>query len=159
MVLNRKNILNIIEAVILAALIIFIVVMLTSNSSKDVSMDEIKAALSTQTGVSELIEKDSSGTNTAFGMVPLEYLYYASNEIMDVRELLVVKTSDDDEMEQIESAVASHLQTQIDNFTGYGAEQVDLLEHAIYGQKGDYYFYAVGANAQEWQDAFYKLIG
>ena len=157
--LNRKNILNIIEAVVLAVLVIFIVVMLTSNSSKDISMDKIKENMSAQTDVAELIEKDSAGTNTVFGMVPSEYLYYASNAIMDVRELFIAKTSDDDEMEQIENAVTMRIETQIDNFTGYGAEQVDMLEHAVYGQKGDYYFYAVGENAQEWQDAFYKLIG
>ncbi len=157
--LNRKNILNIIEAVVLAALVIFIVVMLTSNSSKDVSMDKIKETMSVQEGISELVEKDSSGTNSAFGMIPSEYLYYASNAIMDVRELFIAKTSNDEEMELIENAVASRLQTQIENFTGYGADQVALLEQAIYGQKGDYYFYAVGENAQEWQDAFYKLVG
>ncbi len=157
--LNRKNILNIIEAIVLAILVIFIVVMLTSNSSKDIAMDKIKETMSAQTGISELIEKDSAGTNTAFGMIPSEYLYYASNAIMDVRELFVAKTSDDEEMEQIENAVAGRLQTQIENFTGYGADQVALLEQAVYGQKGDYYFYAVGENAQEWQEAFYKLIG
>ncbi len=157
--LNRKNILNIIEAVVLAALVIFIVVMLTSNSSKDVSIDKIKETMSVQEGISELVEKDSSGTNSAFGMIPSEYLYYASNAIMDVRELFIAKTSNDEEMELIENAVASRLQTQIENFTGYGADQVALLEQAIYGQKGDYYFYAVGENAQEWQDAFYKLVG
>lgn len=157
--LNKKNILNIIESIVLGILVIFIVVMLTSNSSKDISMDKIKETMYAQAGISELIEKDAAGTNTAFGMIPSEYLYYASNAIMDVRELFVAKTSDDEEMEQIENAVAGRLQTQIENFTGYGADQVALLEQAVYGQKGDYYFYAVGENAQEWQEAFYKLIG
>ena len=156
---NKKRLLNIIELLVIAALAAFLIIMLTAGSSREVPMDSIRQHMEAQQGIEALLQKSDSAVNSAFGFVPSAYVYYRSDNVMDVSELLIVHTSDDLEMEKLENAVSGHLETQIDNYTGYGTNQVDLLEHAIMAEKGSYYFFAVGEQAEEWQDAFLKLIG
>ena len=156
---NRKLILNAAEGLVLVGLIIFIISMLSSGSSKNLPITQIQTEMLQQEGMADLVQKDDSAVNSAFGIIPSEYIYYKTDDIMDVRELFLAKAADDDEMEEIENAVSDHLNTQIDNFTGYGTNQIDLLEHAVSQKKGDYYFFAVGENAEQWQEAFLKLVG
>lgn len=155
---NRKRFLNIAQTAVVCALILFMILMVTAGSARDIPMDEIRMQMAAQAGVNDLILKNDSGVNSALGMVPSEYLYYRTDEVMDVRELLIAKVRDDEEMEQLETAVSQHLQTQIDNYTGYGTNQVDLLEHAVTTEKGRYFFFAVGEQAEMWQDSFLQLL-
>ena len=155
---GRKTLLNIIEGLVLAGLLIFIISMLSAGSSKDIPIPEVRDKMMAQADTSDMIPKDDAGTDSVLGLVPSDYMYYRTDEIMDVRELFIARTSDEDEMDRIESAIKSHLDKQIDNFTGYGAGQLDLLEHAVYMRKGDYCFFAVGEKAEEWQSAFLNLI-
>mgnify|MGYP000509047485 CR=1 FL=1 len=50
---------------------------------------------------------------------------------MGVNELLLVKTKDENEAEAVEKAAEQRKKTQLDNFEGYGAEQVKLLDASI----------------------------
>ena len=155
---DRKTILNIIEFLILAGLVVFIISVLSSGSSADVPVSQIRDHMLLQAGTEDMIPKDDAGTSSILGIIPSDYMYYRTDEIMDVRELFIAKTGDADEMDSIESALMSHLDKQIDNFTGYGTNQLDLLEHAVYMKKGDYYFFAVGEQAEEWQSAFLSQV-
>ena len=156
---NRKTKLNIAQALLMVCMVVFIIIMISSNSAGTVPVSEMDETIKTMEGINELLKKDDMAVSRAFGYIPSEYLYYKSNDIMDVRELFIAKAADDDEMEQIESAVRSRLDTQIENFTGYGTDQLEKLENAILMKKGSYYFYAVGDEALLWQSAFLKLVG
>lgn len=156
--INRKLILNIIEGAVIAGILLFVIVMSGSGSSKKVPMDEIQNRMISMDGVSDLISKDAAAAKASIGMVPSEFLYYKTEEIMDVRELFIAYTEDENEMSQIEAGVQSHLAKQIDNFTGYGTNQIDLLKHAVSMRKGNYYFFAVGEENEKWQQAFLKLV-
>lgn len=76
-----------------------------------------------------------------YGINPKDYeditLYY-TNETMGVNELLLVKTKDENETEAVEKAARTAKKTQLDNFEGYGAEQVKLLDASIIKTKGTY---------------------
>ena len=157
--IRRKTILNIAEILVLAGLMIFIIAMLSSGSSKSIPVSEIRDNMAAQAGITDMILKDDAGTGSVLGIVPSDYIYYRTDEIMDVRELFIARIPDEDEMDRTESALMAHLDKQIENFTGYGTNQLDLLEHAVYTRKGDYCFFAVGEQAEEWQSAFLKLVG
>ena len=156
---SRKTKLNIALILIIVCLALFIIIMISRSSSGNTPVSEVKEAVSSLAGINELQEKDDTAAARSFGFVPSEYIYYKSNNIMDVRELFIAKASDYDEMEQIKSSVRSRLDIQIENFTGYGTNQLDMLENAVTVEKGDYYFYAVGDEAGEWQSAFLKAAG
>lgn len=58
-------------------------------------------------------------------------IYYCGNGLMDVSELLIVKSDNSAALETAEKAAASRLDAQKTNFDGYGTNQIDLLGHAI----------------------------
>ena len=155
---GRKRFLAVVQGVIILGFLAFIIIMVSARSSKNVPMDQIENVMSSQQGISELVKKDDRAVSYFFGVCPDQCLYYKSDNIMDVRELFIVKTSDAAEMEMAAQAAASRLERQIENFTGYGTDQLEKLQHAITMQKGDYYFYAVGDEADEWQEAFLKIL-
>ena len=155
---NRKTILNIAQSALVVCMIIFIIVMISRNSSVYVPMSDIDEAMRKATGISELMNKDDPAVKNAFGFVPSEYIYYRSDDIMDVRELFIARAADDNEMQQIQEAVRARISTQTENFTGYGTYQLAMIEQAIQIQKGDYYFYAVSDESDEWQQLFQDLI-
>ena len=154
----RKRFLAIVQAVVIAALLVFIIVMASAGSSKDIPVSQIENVMDLQPGISELMKKNGRDVTYFLGISPQQCLYYKSDNIMDVRELFIVKTSDSDEMELAAEAAQARLKRQKDNFTGYGTDQLEKLEHAIIRQKGDYLFYAVGDEADEWLEAFLKLL-
>ena len=62
---------------------------------------------------------------------------------MGVNELLLVKTKDENEAEAVEKAAEQRKKTQLDNFEGYGAEQVKLLDASIIKTKGTYVLFVI----------------
>ena len=85
-------------------------------------------------------------------------IYYCGNGLMDVSELLIVKSDNSAALETAEKAAASRLDAQKTNFDGYGTNQIDLLGHAITKKVGPYYFYAVSEHASTWEEVFMGLV-
>ena len=155
---DRKRFLSVIQGAVTAAFLVFIIAMVSASFSKDVPISQIESTMDQQPGISELMKKNNRDVNYFFGISPSQCVYYKSDNIMDVRELFIVKTSDADEMELALDAAAERLERQTENFTGYGTDQLEKLQHAITIQKGDYLFYGVGDEADEWLEAFQKLL-
>ena len=61
-------------------------------------------------------------------------------------------------LDRLEEAVQARLEAQLDVFRGYGVDQAQLLEDAAVLRRGSYLFYAVDANADQWEDAFLSCI-
>ena len=156
--MNRKKILTIAQIAILAGILIFVILIMRQGISREVPMDQIAQAMEKQPGVDELLRKDDLLTYSSFGMVPDSYVYYKSDDIMDVRELLIARAADGDQMDQLQAAASKRVAEQSDNFENYGTNQFDLLQHALTMQRGDYFFYAVGDEAEQWQAAFLKVL-
>ena len=81
-----------------------------------------------------------------------------TNETMGVNELLLVKTKDENEAEAVEKAAEQRKKTQLDNFEGYGAEQVKLLDASIIKTKGTYVLFVISPKAETVEKAFTKSL-
>ena len=77
---------------------------------------------------------------------------------MGVNELLLVKTKDENEAEAVEKAAEQRKKTQLDNFEGYGAEQVKLLDASIIKTKGTYVLFVISPKAETVEKAFTKSL-
>ena len=87
-----------------------------------------------------------------------EITLYYTNETMGVNELLLVKTKDENEAEAVEKAAEQRKKTQLDNFEGYGAEQVKLLDASIIKTKGTYVLFVISPKAETVEKAFTKSL-
>ena len=85
-------------------------------------------------------------------------MLYIPNDVMSVNEVLVVKVKDESQIEDIEKAVQTRLDTQKKSFEGYGVEQTKLLRSAVVESKGSYTILVVSKDADKIDEAFRKSI-
>lgn len=148
---------NIIQYIVMAALLAFIVIMLVSGRSADVKIEDISASMNTAKGVSELKEKNmtDAAQNFSFDMSLVEEgIYRRVDDVMDVNELLILKISDDNNRQTVLDAIDRYLEEKTESFNGYGTDQFGLLSNAILNERGDYIFFGVSDDNIEWEEAF-----
>ncbi len=152
---------DILQYVIMAALLVFMIIMLTRGNSKVVPMADIEAKMGSIPTVSELTKKDMNDAAKTFSLDTTlidEGVYYKVDDIMNVNELLVAHVKDDGKREQLITAVQSYLDTKTESFDGYGTNQFGLLSHGVITEKGEYVFFGVGEDVLEWETEFLKCL-
>lgn len=143
----------------LAFLAALTALMLHLQTTKDVPVTEIQTALSGL--LSGLEEGDANTLKRLYALDGSAYdgwFLYTSGSMMDVTEILVVKVSDTGQLSDIADAVNQRLSEQKHSFDGYGTNQMDLLNHASQQEKGNYYFFGVSEEIDQWEEAFLSCI-
>lgn len=87
-----------------------------------------------------------------------EVLIYTPANYMDVSEMLIVTVKEPEQLELVEAAVNARVMKQIEIFSGYGPEQVALLENYEIKTLGKTLFYCVSPDASELKEAFKKSM-
>ena len=83
---------------------------------------------------------------------------WTSEDNMAVEELLLAKCVSEAQAEQVREALEARRSTQIQNFEGYGPDQVRLLEDSIVEVRGVYVLFVVSEQAREVKDAFLSVL-
>lgn len=83
---------------------------------------------------------------------------WTSEDNMAVEELLLAECVSEAQAEQVREALEARRNTQIQNFEGYGPEQVRLLEDSIVEVRGVYVLFVVSEQAREVKDAFLGVL-
>ena len=83
---------------------------------------------------------------------------WTSEDNMAVEELLLAECVSEAQAEQVREALEARRNTQIQNFEGYGPEQVRLLEDSIMEVRGVYVLFVVSEQAREVKDAFLSVL-
>ena len=145
---------------LLAALVVYTVLVVGANSARDVDFFVIRSAIAAAPGVSDLKMLDENGFQERLDVTPAGcegWLMAGSDEIMDVSEVMIAR-ADEATLDNLETAVQRRLEAQLAVFRSYGVNQKDLLEGATLRRRGNYLFYAVGEHADQWEDAFLACI-
>ena len=159
--MNRLKKFTNIQYIICGLLLIFILGILMSGHAKNVSLETVQQNIASCEGIKDLKKGAARDMRKNLDLDESQFdwsIYYCGNGIMDVSELLIVKSDNSAALDTAENAVASRLDAQITNFDGYGTNQIDLLNHAITKKIGSYYFYAVSEHASSWEEEFMGLI-
>ena len=159
--MNRLKKLTYIQYIICGLLVIFILGILLSGHAKNVSFETVQQNIVSCEGINTLKKGTARDMRKNLDLDESLFdwsIYYCGNGLMDVSELLIVKSDNSAALETAEKAVASRLDAQKTNFDGYGTNQIDLLGHAITKKVGPYYFYAVSEHASTWEEVFMDLV-
>lgn len=149
------------KVALLCFLILYIGIPFQTETTKDVSIVQIQSAMEQDSSLSALIPGDANTWKRNFSLQAEEYpnaILYTSDSMMDVSELLIVKTDTTEQFDDLEAAVNHHLEEQKKKFNGYGTDQMDLLEHAVILEKGNYFFYGVSEQVEQWEEVFLSCI-
>lgn len=156
--MNRQRLFEIIS---IAVLIVFIAVMSFEPTYSEKTVDDVAETVTKSFDVSELkqIKKNQiiEDFDIDFSQVD-SFVYYASDSIMNVDELMLIKIKEDATDDEIEEKIEKRVSEKQVLFEGYAPEQSALLkEYVLYSGNG-FIFYAVGENASEAFSAFKSSV-
>ena len=161
-VTGMKNYLHIfIKSGLVLFLAVYLTVLYTSDSAKNVPMEQITQTLEQNSDISSLNKETRSDLKHYYQTDDRTidgYFFYKAASPMAVEEICIMKASDNAQANILLESANSHLSNQKQVFEGYGTDQMALLNNAVVGKKGNYVYYMCGADAQDWRTAFLALI-
>ena len=156
---SKELFFNIIRILLVAALIVFIIVMHTGDKDSKTSLDDMKAAISGSMDMSTTYEATNLEFKRNFALNASDYdgvCYYAPLSAMDAEEVLIVRLSDSSQADEVVSAINSWAEQRETTFEGYAPEQYALVQDRLIIQKGNYVLYVVNAENSKAKEAFNK---
>ena len=151
---------RIIELACVGALIVFIICLIVSLSAgTQKSISEISATPVKFATESKMKKKSAGDAAKTFGFDAKNaegIVYYASDNIMDVSEILIVKFKSPSDAKEFEDAVKKRVENQENLFKNYAPEQYALLQNSIIKIDGNTLFYCTAQNNKEIYNSFKK---
>ncbi len=127
---------------------------LSETSFEDMSAQVIAAA-----DLDSMQSADAQMIRRLYGLDGSTYdgimLYYPKTN-MGAEELLVVKMTDPSQAEGLRAAIEKRLETQINSFEGYGAEQTAMLKNSVIEIRGNYALFCSAEKPAPVLEAFSK---
>lgn len=148
---------RVMKYVILAAIVVFIAVLIIYVSGSSRSFDEVKADVEASLDMSELNEQDSAAFKRTFGLNAADYTgvaYYSAESTISASEVLLVRIKNDGQIREITDAIEERIDSRRNDFENYLPEQVKLIDNARQSVRGAYVFYAVSPDADTYLKAF-----
>ena len=158
----KKLLLEIARWAVALTAVISLAVMFRSAPISDADPNAVREAVTARMDLSNVLEADNQMIRRLYGLDIAAYegciLYYPATN-MGAEELLIVKLSDPEQAQTVQSAIEKRLQTQKNTFDGYGVEQYDLLtNHAVVEVRGNYVLFAVGQTSDQVRQAFLDAL-
>ena len=140
-VTGMKNYLHIfIKSGLVLFLAVYLTVLYTSDSAKNVPMEQITQTLEQNSDISSLNKETRSDLKHYYQTDDHTidgYFFYKAASPMAVEEICIMKASDNAQANILLESANSHLSSQKQVFEGYGTDQMDLLNNAVVGKKGN----------------------
>ncbi len=138
------------EFVSIVCLVAFIMFINAEDKVTEKSAEELGISVISSINVDGLTMQDMNGLKKQFGISDKQidsFIYYKSDDVMDVREVLIVKVADNTSGQSIFSSVEKVLSDKKTLFESYAPEQSALLNKAVLVYENNIVFYAVGEDA------------
>ena len=157
--MNKQNIsvLTILRIAMVAALLIFVIVLQAGNKSSNASLESVTEKVLAAVDQEGMQESNNRMFQKFYGLEAEDYegvTLYSPASNMDAQELLIIKLKDNSQAEAVTEAINARLETQMNSFEGYGIEQYAMLEDHILDVQGNFILYVVNPNAQAADEAF-----
>lgn len=145
--------------VVFLAVFIFSVTQGETYSTKTV--DEIESSVSEVFSTESLkkIKKNKLKEEFSFDFDQIDsFSYYASDSIMNVNELLIIKLKEDVKTDEAERLILDRVRKKQILFEGYAPNESALLQNYVLKSDSGFVFYAVGEQAQQSLERFLSVV-
>ena len=147
--MNKHRIFEIICVVLLICFIFFIS---REEPYSDKSVRDVVDAVSAEINIEELKSYEKNKIQEEFDIEFQDidsYAYYASDSVMNVEELLVIKLKEGAKADNITEKIEQRVKDKQVLFEGYAPEQSAMLKNYVLIYQKGFIFYAV---CDEWAD-------
>lgn len=152
---------RVIEIICVVFLVCFIFVISADDKYSDKTVKEVIYAVSDQVDMEAVSSLKKNKVKQEFG-IDFEdidsFAYYASDSIMTVDELLVIKLKEGVKADGITEKIRTRVNDKQILFEGYAPEQSALLKNYVLTYRNGFIFYAVGSDAADALEKFIKVI-
>lgn len=134
------------ELLCVVVLVVFVVFLSRGTALSDKTAQEIFDAVSSSVDLTELSKCDKAKfkKETGFETGAFEdVLFYASDNIMQVREIMIVKLKDREQSQALITALEKRAEEKANLFKGYAPEQSAMLDSFVLEERGGFVFFAV----------------
>lgn len=155
------DIINICKYAMVIVFAVYIGLLLNMNTDSQTAYDVVEKAVFEACDLEGMEKADSMKIRKYYGFYDKDYdgvTLYMSKDAMGAEEVLLVHTNDPEQVTEVTAAIEERISRQKNNFDGYGAEQMKLLNQAIVDQKGRYILMAVSPDAEKIREAFRKAL-
>ena len=152
---------RIFEILCVVALVIFIGFMSRDASYSDKTASEVAEGVTASYDVSELnsIKRNKIKEEFTIDFTQVDsFEYFASDSIMNVDELMIIKLREDVKPDEIKEKIEKRVTDKQVLFEGYAPEQSALLKEYILADRKGFIFYAVGEDAEKAFAAFKSSV-
>ena len=159
--LKSAKFLKVWEALCIIILAVFISLTVGSTRTSDASAKEVCDKVLQAAGIDSLTLRKNDSFKKSFGLDAKsfdEVVYYSSDDIMTVDEILVVKLKEGVSADSLMSSVTGYAQDRFNIYNGYAQAQSELLANYVLKHSGNFVLFAVCSDAHLAQDEFIKAL-
>ena len=153
---------KLIEILCVACAVVFIVFSVLSQSGSKKSAPEIYEEMCERSDFTDgLSLRDNTDFKKAFSLSADDFesiVYYSSDDVMNVNELLIIKARDGSSIQDAAEKIKAHVSESYDIFSGYAPEQGELLKNYVLETNSNTLFFFVGGESEAAQDAFHDAL-
>jgi hypothetical protein len=152
---------RVIEIICVVFLICFIFLISMEDAVSDKTVKEVAEAVSMEINIGELSSFKKNKVKKEFG-IDFDgidsFVYYASDSVMNVEELLVIKLKEGAKADSITEKIETRVKDKQVLFEGYAPEQSALLKNYVLSVSHGFIFYVVGEEATDALILFNEII-
>ena len=134
------------EIICIVILVVFIGVLSADETASDKTVKEVAGAVIAEVDIKGLTKQSEMQIKKELSLTADSYdgIYYVkSDEVMDVRELLIIKLKDNQSSEEAIKKIEKRIKDKQTLFEGYAPEQSAMLQNYVLKQKAGFIFYCV----------------
>lgn len=158
---KRQRMISGMKYVILAAIVVYLIMLMIYASGSKRAFSEVEKAVSSVLNTDEVTKMDERMLKKNFGLNSADYqgvMYYASPSSVAAAEVLLIQVKSEAQAEAVTTAIENRKAQRMEDFEGYLPEEVKLLDDAQLSVRGKYIFYAVSSEASKYRNAFDKSL-
>lgn len=151
----------ILKVVLVLVLFAFLAVVYNRANARDVSLTDVYGQFKSKTDIENMAVCDERDLKEFIGLDYTEYdsfIYCKSKEALGVDEVLIVKAKQRGDLDAVQDAVDSRIDSQEEAFESYGPKQVRMLKNAVVTKKGNYLFYCVAKDPEKYEEVFKNAV-
>ena len=157
----KKLILRLGELACVFLLAGFIVFVVSQDKISTVPVKTVAKSVTSVCDLKELKKRDKLELKRKFSVDAASYrgfVYYSSETVMDVRELLVISADNTQDIKLLEEKISKYVSEKAELFEGYAPQESELISsHVLISKKGYLLFY-IGNDKEKVVSAFSESL-
>ena len=153
---------RIIEIFCVVCAALFIVFSVMSNTGSKKSADEIYKEMSENSPTAQgVVLRDNTFFKKTFGISAdgfEGFVYYSSDDVMNVNELLIVKFDNKQSARELTEKIEKYISDNRKIFEGYAPQQEEMLKNYVLETNTNTLFFYVGEKSEAVKDAFNNAL-